>query len=104
MIGRVAGVGELGVDGAEPGVWEVVIDVPLASPLELGAEFLDRSFAGTDFGLSVADVVGEPADLVLGRGLLLAAVAADLGEGTEMSEAFLGAVEAMVCPVQLLLR
>ena len=103
VIGRVAGVDEFGIDGAEPGIWEVVIDIPLDSLVVLGVEFLDRLFAGRDLGFSVTDVIGEPVDLVLGRGLLLAAVAAELGEGAELLEALPGAVEAMVCPVQLLL-
>ena len=102
-MGRLAEVGQFGVDGAQAGVGEEVVDVPLEAPVEFGAELLERFFAAGDLGFGFADVVGEPVDLVHGGGLVFAAVAAELGEGSELVEALLGVVEAVVGPVQLLL-
>ena len=49
---------------------------------------------------ALSDVVGEAVDLVEGGGLLLAAVAAELGEGPDLAEALLGDFEAVVGPVR----
>ena len=102
-MGCAADFGEIGVDGAQAGVGEVVLDVPLEASAELGLEILEGLFAANDFGFGLADVVGEAVDLVDRGGLLLSAVAAELGERSELVEAFLGVVEPVVGPVQLLL-
>src|SRR5437016_2733426 len=68
VISGVADLGEFGVDGAQTGVGEFVLDVPLEAPPELGLEFLEGLFAASDFGFGVVDVVGEAVDLVDGGG------------------------------------
>src|SRR5579884_1105647 len=78
VLGGVAVVGEFGVDGAEAGVGELVLDVPFEASAEFGAEFFEGAFAAGDLGFGVADVVGESVDLVDGGGFVLTAVAAQL--------------------------
>jgi hypothetical protein len=102
-VGSVAVSGEFGVDGAQAGVGELVLDVPLKAQVEFGPELLEGLFAAGDLGFGLTDVVGETVDLILGGGLLLAAVAAELGERPELFEALFGVVEPVVGPVQLLL-
>lgn len=101
MIGRCAEVSEFGVDGAQPGVGELMLDVPFEATAQLGPEFLEGLLEAGDLGFGFADVVGEGVDLVDGGGLLVAAAAAELGEGTELLEALPGAVEPVVGPGEL---
>jgi hypothetical protein len=48
--------------------------------VDLGVEFVEVSLAAGDLGFGVPYVVGEPVDLVEDRRLLVAAMAAELGE------------------------
>ncbi len=103
MIGGGGEIGEFGVDAAQVGVGEFVVDVPLEPLAGFGSDLLEGLFAAGDLCFGLADVVGEAVDLLGGGGLLLAAVAAELGEGAEPFEAFVGAAEPVLGPVQVLL-
>jgi hypothetical protein len=74
LVARVVHLGQFGVDGAQAGIGEPVLDVPLEALAEFGAEFLEPSCAAGDLVFGLADVVGESVDLLQGRCLLFAAV------------------------------
>ena len=52
MISGVADFGEFGVDGAQAGVGELVLDVP-SEALAVGLGFLEGLFGAGDFGFGV---------------------------------------------------
>jgi hypothetical protein len=99
----VAEVGEFGVDAADPGVGPAVLGVPLLAVVDLGAHLVDVSLTSSDFRFGALNVVGEAADLVEDCRFLVAAVAAELGEGAEFAAALLGRFEPVVGPVEVLL-
>jgi hypothetical protein len=51
VIGGSGEVGEFGVDGAQAGVGELVLDVPLAALAEIGAEVVEGLFATSDLAV-----------------------------------------------------
>jgi hypothetical protein len=59
-------------------------------------------FAAADLAFGVADVVFEPVDPLEEGGLVVAASAAELGEGAEFGQFVAGMVEAPVCLVSVL--
>src|SRR2546429_31372 len=95
--------GRFGVDGTEPGVGPAVVGVPFLALVDLGAEFVEVSLAAVDGGFGLPDVVGEAVDLVEDRRLLVAAMAAELGERAEFAEPLLGDFQTVIGPVQVLL-
>jgi len=103
MGAAVAELGQFGVDGAEAGIGPAVFGVPLWALVDLGAEFVEVALATGDGGFGLSDVSVEAVNPVEDRGFLFAAVAAELGEGAEIGEPFLGGLEAVVGPVEVLL-
>lgn len=95
-------LGEFGVDALDAGFWLPMLGVPVTSSGDLSASILDALFAVGDLGFGAFDVAGEAFDGFEKGGLLLAAMAAQLGEGAQLSELRLRRVQPVVGPVELL--